>query len=343
MEPTRYPTGLPQVPVYFSNFRLDPTRCDRLVLLIGKSRDDPLIHSRHLWDSHGVNTGSIVNFINHAHSQTGTGLIIANPGQPLWSQYKQTAVTYKTWDALTRHSATDNSYEITKNDFVPQNADPLEHLLCLFTQVILPSVKLNPAKPKIYIICVDDTVRVLLQFLQQNWIALKDHIGSIVSCNGYINPMSDFYDADFIQFWTDVSFFFYIIEFKANDILQYCKGYSLDSDPLGTPIETATGGINLFSSGESSIGENIFHLTYPSILEHFALLHRDADYKLQPALPKDEIKKVDETVEHDQVNDIDAEGDVIRRVRGPRYRRAESVVGPVGNSEAEDQIKLDNQ
>ena len=211
MAPSLYPTGLPQVPIFFSNFRLDPTRCDRLVLLIGKGRDDPLIHSRHLWDTHGVNTGSIVNFVNAAHSQPRTGIIIANPAQPLWSKSKKQAMTYKTWDAMTRDSATDNAYEITKNDFISENANPTEHLLCLFKQVILPTVKNNPAHPKVYIICVDDTVRTLLQLLQDTWSVLKDHIGSIVSCNGYINPMEDFYNTEFIQFWADVSALFYLV------------------------------------------------------------------------------------------------------------------------------------
>ena len=209
MELSPCPTGLPQVPIYFSSFRLEATKCDRLVLLIGKGRDDPLIHSRHLWDAHGVNTGSIVNFVRHAHSEAGTGIIIANPAQPLWVKHNKKAVTFKTWDALPRHIATDNAFEIVQDDFIPENANAAEHLLCLFKQLILPTIEQNPAHPKVYIICVDDTVRVLLQLLQQNWDLLKDHIGSVVSCNGYINPIQDFYNTEFIQFWADVSVLLY--------------------------------------------------------------------------------------------------------------------------------------
>lgn len=167
------PIHQPHIPVFVSaNVRRSTKRL--IVIFNHTSSELGILSARYIAapEHGGIAAGSAVNLVryiqdlHHAESPDSPGILLANPGQLLWSRRMKEAVTYHQWEAMPRNVPECDSAEISyeKNTIV-RNRTPMQHMSYVLTSVV---PELIGTDGKIQIISCADACFDLID-------VLKDH------------------------------------------------------------------------------------------------------------------------------------------------------------------------
>ena len=203
---TRLPLGTPayknHVPILTSS-NIDT--CKRCIGFVGEPSHDLGILAGRMIDSHSIGYGSIINLVEYMQAKSpekDVGIVIANPGQPLWYRRGEKALSYTSWDAIPRATAVDSPLKITSKNKVPKNDDAAEHVVCVFDEIIAPLVARGC---KIDVVAVGMSAIDLVEFLQLDWGRWESGLEACVVTSGHV-WRTEFTDPNFKGFWEKVSF-----------------------------------------------------------------------------------------------------------------------------------------
>lgn len=292
-------TAVPHIPIFASkNVGTSP----RVVVLFGESFQDlGIFAQRIIGREGGINAGSVISFVQHINAteidaQTGVPLsekqttsmevkmvnpeeidlvdgeteapaiILANTGQLRWCRSLGKAMTFTSWNALTRPSAVDECvhYDPIRNS-VAGHRDIGQHVDQILTTVI---PKLCGRDAKIEIMAIADSCKYVPLSLDRNWSSIAPRMQSMALIDpdfaqpeSYTNPL-----------------------FKAF-LLQRTRGFVKDSTvPANTPMFGPSGGAyawekgfgyNIYSIPDESVDESVFPRHFLNVLEWQAKLASD--------------------------------------------------------------------
>lgn len=216
METVRLPLGTkanePHIPILVSK-NLD--KASRVFILFGETYQALAIFAMRICGGHGgINAGSAVDLVKYIQGlpsdpnfpsssmsatdangdsntddKAGTkarphelnpnhpGIILANMGQLRWCRREQKALTYASWNALTRPSAVHDPivFDPLRNT-VEHNRDADEHVAHILSTVV-PALCHKDAKLDIIAIC--DSSENVTKYLDENWDATKGRMESL--------------------------------------------------------------------------------------------------------------------------------------------------------------------
>ncbi|KAI9689212.1 MAG: hypothetical protein M1822_000950 [Bathelium mastoideum] len=216
------------------------------------------------------------------------GVIIANPGQLLYSNRLGRAVTLQTWNNLPRESAVHPTPKVDpKWNLIPGNKTPEEHARFVFDNVVL-NPDLVARNAEIYVVGLGTGADVLVQVMNSNWPAYSSRISAL----GLTTPSVQ------LEQITNQDFKTFLIERSrswdaSSTPLDACL--ALPEASIGPAIETTTvaeaSNANsdqkmgfspedhnvfqqsiicpTFSCGQEVVNGSIFSLVYPRILSWF--------------------------------------------------------------------------
>ena len=266
----------------------------RVVVLFGESFQDLGIFAQRIINLEGgINTGSVISFIQHvnaaeidattgvplSHKQTTSmevkmakpeeidlldgdteapAIILANTGQLRWCRSLGKAMTFTSWNALTRPSAVDECvhYDPVSNS-VFGHRDISQHVDQILTTVI---PELCDKDSKIEIIAIADSCEYVPLSLDRNWSSIAPRMQSLA----LINP-----DFAHPELYTEPLF--------KTFLLQRTRGFVKESTvPANTPMFGSSGGshawqkgfgYNIYSIPDEVSDESIFPMHFLNVLE----------------------------------------------------------------------------
>ena len=241
----------------------------------------------------GINAGSVISFIQHINateidSTTGVPLcdkqttsmevkmanpeeiglvdgdieapaiILANTGQLRWCRSLGKAMTFTSWNALTRPSAVDECihYDHSRNS-VSGHRDISQHVDQILTTVI---PKLCGKYAKIEIVAIADSCEYVPISMDRNWSIIAPRMQSLALINPNFSQQESYTSPLFKAF-----------------LRQRTRGFIKDSTvPANTPMFGPSGGVhawqnglgyNVYSIPDESADESIFPRHFLSVLE----------------------------------------------------------------------------
>lgn len=272
----------PHVPVLVSK---NLEKADRIVVYIGESHQDLGILAGRVINEEGVNLGSAVNFVHDVivdpscdqaatklelrgtkklklEDLGNTAVVIANPGQLIWWRRGKKALTYESWNAVPRKHGPGDGPMLTEKNKVPRNKDRIEHVQCLFDDILFPHAQ---SGVKIDVITVGDSMDSLVRVLDGDWNKWSGSVEAIACISTWIFDQ-EIMDEEFRLFWG-----------------RRARTYLKDDAPLGTPM---TGreelGCNVYSTGPTHLLEGIMPRHYKVLLDYFKLVRHNPTYANTP-------------------------------------------------------------
>jgi hypothetical protein len=299
------------VPIYASPGIRDKKRA---ILLFPERHDSPLVFSYRVCGDSTVKEGSVLELVDGImHGPTATsdtsapGIIIANPSQLYWYRGGSQALSTGEWLTLPRESAVHEPYRIDPfRNTIPHNRNSKEHVEYIFEHV-LDSILNKDAI--IDIIGLDWVSLEVVEYLSSNCksnlipaqVRSNQHPGqqwsSKIGAICFGNPQHNVEDID------DASDGF--LEFLSDK----CRAYFKSPKAKETTLPgRETFGCNCIASGEQLYDENIIIRCWPSMLDHFNVVHTIPDYKepIRAVHDNDEISFDDQmaAMENETANEV---------------------------------------
>jgi len=130
------------------------------------------------------------------------GLVIANPGQLLYHNRSQRALSFQSWYTLPRKYAVSDQTTITSRNYIPRNKNKAEHIACVFEDVVYPLIMHGV---KVDVIAINDAIDDVVELLDRGWEdKWKRGVEAVVVASGFVYSPS-IVGEGFAEFWGKVS------------------------------------------------------------------------------------------------------------------------------------------
>ena len=240
----RLPIGTEQhekhVPVLISP---DIAKKERVILLFPERNTDLGIFSYRTIGNDGISKGSAIGFFttildSARDGKEVPGIVVTNPGQLLWHQGGEQAISRTSWANLPRQTAVDVPFRIDEiKNKIPGNRDYEEHVKYVFEHIVQGMCK---KYARIDIIGMEWTGLATLRYLAAHWDDYSSRIGGICLTSPQHN-MEELGTGDFASF-----------------INRQCRVYLVSDEAIGSYIGGREEyGCDCIASGETQYPENI--------------------------------------------------------------------------------------
>jgi hypothetical protein len=178
----------------------------RIIVYFGESVQDLGVLAYRIVGQENIAAGSALNFVHDVQSREGSGntaIVIANPGQLLWSRRGQRALTMASWNGQQRKNGITSAVRVDPvRNHIPGNMNVEGHVKSVFEEVI---GKLAREDVVIDVIGIGDGAEESVKYLDINWGRWETNVRAICVGLGFVWRVGDdIQDENFMKFWGKV-------------------------------------------------------------------------------------------------------------------------------------------